>query len=132
MCLLYLRRKSKMMLNCEHALCENCLCTFDNSSKNSKCQYIIEECFFCSSESFNVVLHSFITRSRILSIDDENIRNVIFLNFFKLLQKIFKDDCKIQNLFDLTFKTSSNEWIQILKKKLTNVKRLIVLDMFIR
>ena len=47
--------------------------------------------------------------SKILSIDDNNIRGVVPLKFLRLLQDVIELTLLIQDFFDQVFGTSSNE-----------------------
>ena len=63
----------------------------------------------CSSETLNAHLKFFIAKSRLLFIDEKEIRDVVLLKFLNLLQKCLKFNFHFQKLFDLAFETNFNK-----------------------
>lgn len=108
-CLCCLRRKSKNTLFCEHALCDVCVRIYEDEMFIMKCQYHIDTCLLCHFENRIVRLKSFSVDDRIISIDEEDTRNVIFLEKLIIIQDIMRSKLKLQDLFDIAFDTSVNK-----------------------
>ena len=71
-----------------------------------KFQYQLEKCFLCLSRALKITLKSSTVEIRILSIDDDENRDVVSLKFLRILQNMIEHSCSIQDLFDLTFEIS--------------------------
>ncbi len=105
-CLCCLRRKSKNTLFCEHALCDVCVRIYEDEMSIMKCQYHIDTCLLCHFGNHIVRLKPFSVDDRIISIDEEDTRDVIFLEKLIIIQDIMKPKLKLQDLFDIAFDTS--------------------------
>lgn len=67
-----------------------------------------EKCFLYLSKTLKITLKFSTAEIRILNINDDESRNVMFLKILKILQNMIEHNCSIQNLFDLTFEINSD------------------------
>ena len=58
-----------------------------------------------------------IAKARILSIDDDDIRDVISLKFLSILQNVLENSFRIQNFFDQVFDINSDKLSLCLEKQ---------------
>ncbi len=82
-----------------------------------------------------IKLRSLIVELRLLSIDDNKILEVITIEFMNVLQSILENIWKIQDLFDVAYDISVDEFNDpILGFDLINIRieNLIVLILFLR
>lgn len=107
-CLTCLHRKSKHTLFCEHVICNVCLRIFEQSTSRNY-RFIIRKCTLYCLDTLIVDLKSLTINVRILSIDESDIRDVVFLTFLELLQQIIDSQLRFQDLFNFALKTSSNK-----------------------
>jgi hypothetical protein len=105
-CMWCLRRKSENILICDHAICDTCVRVFQNRLSNVKYRYKLESCLLCLSKALKITMKSLTIEIKILSINDDESRDVMLLKFLSILQDKTELDCSIQNLFDLTFEIS--------------------------
>lgn len=110
-CLHCLRQKPEHVLTCGHSICTTCIQTFGEPLARAEYQYQIDRCLLCGSGTLNIVLHPPTAGFRVLSVDGGGIRGVIPLEFLSLLQEYLGAACKVQDLFDLAFGTSSGGWL---------------------
>ena len=75
--------------------------------------YRLNSCLLCSFEDLEMKLQPLIASPRILSIDDDDVRKIISLEFLKLLQDAIELKCVIQSLFDFAIEISSNKFVNI-------------------
>ena len=114
-CLYCLRRKSKHVLDCEHAICDICLRVFEVCVESFEYHYNIEIYFLCiNKETLMIKVKSSTTSVRILSVDDDEIRDVVSLKFLNLLQNIFDRDLLLQDYFEQTFDINSSTSIDVI------------------
>ncbi len=105
-CLCCLSRKLKNTLFCEHTLCDVCVRIYEDEMFIMKCQYHIDTCLLCHFENRIVRLKSFSVDDRIISIDEENMHDVILLEKLIIIQDIMRLKLKLQDLFDIAFDIS--------------------------
>ena len=130
-CMWCLKRKSENIFTCDHVICDTCVRIFKERLLNIKYQYQLEKCLLCLSEILKITLKSSTAEIRILSINDGESRDVVFLKFLRILQNMIENNCSIQDLFDLAFETSSdiirfNIWLEqftnVLRRRLDNLE----------
>lgn len=109
-CLYCLRRKPENVLTCGHGVCETCIQAFGRVETAAEYRYRIDSCLLCRSGSLRVTLRPPTAGLRILSIDGGGVRGVVPLEHLYLLQNALGPTCKIQELFDLAFGTSSGTY----------------------
>ncbi len=102
-CMWCLRRKSENILICDHAICDTCVRVFENRLSNVKYRYKLESCLLCLSEALKITMKSSTAEIKILSINDDESRDVMSLKFLSILQDMIELDCSIKDFFDLTF-----------------------------
>ena len=112
-CLYCLGRKPEHVLTCGHSLCETCIRTFGWPHAAIEYRYQIECCLLCQSGSLKVTLKPPTAGFRILSVDGGGVRGIVPLEFLVLLQNTIGATCRIQDLFDLAFGTSSGKSFQV-------------------
>jgi len=106
-----LRRKFEYVLSCKYAICNICFQILESNLESQKLYFCVNKCVICSQKIFVVErIKSVTTDFRILSIDDNNIRNIVSLKFFRLLQNIIELAFFIQDFFDQIFDTNSNKY----------------------
>ena len=108
-CLYCLQKKPEYVLTCGHAVCETCIQTFGRVETAAEYIYRLDSCLLCHSGSIRVTLRPPTAGLRVLSIDGGGVRGVVPLEFLSLLQEAVGPTCKIQELFDLAFGTSSGK-----------------------
>ena len=110
-----LRRKSKHVLDCEHAIYDICLRVFEMCVENFEYRYNIEICLLCINRGILMIkVKSSTTSVKILSVDDNEIRDVVSLKFLNLLQDIFDRDLLLQDYFEQTFDINSSTSIDVI------------------
>jgi len=70
--------------------------------------YKLSTCIHCGAGRLIAKMKPSTAGVRILSIDEEGVRDVVSLEFLDLLQKEVRKACSIQNLFDLVIGISSD------------------------
>lgn len=106
-----LRRKFEHVFTCEHAICDVCLKIFEYNLENRDLHFRIFDCLFCLCQDTMIDKIKFaIVDVKILNIDDENVRDVIFLKFLNLFQNVIDFSLFIQEFFDQTFEISFDKW----------------------
>lgn len=105
-CLCCLRRKLKHVYICDHALCDVCVEIYENAVLSQEYCYELSICIHCEADHLIANIKSSTIDVRILSIDEEDVRDVVSLKFLDLLQKEVRETCSIQNLFDLAIDIS--------------------------
>lgn len=111
-CFYCLRRKSEHVFTCEHAICDVCLKIFEYNLEDRDLHFKIFECLFCLNQDTMIDrIKSVIVDSRILSIDEKDVRDVISLKFLNLLQNVIDFSLFIQDLFDQTFEINFDKWL---------------------
>ena len=109
-CLICVRRKLEHVLTCEHAVCDVCLQIFELSVKDQESCFRLIECIVCTQRVFIMKrIKSSTADARILSIDDEDIRDVVSLKFLRLLQNVLGSTLLLHDLFDQAFDISSDK-----------------------
>ena len=108
-CFYCVRRKPEHVLTCGHGICETCIHTFGHAEAAVEYSYRIGACLLCGSGTLRVTLKPSTAGVRLLSIDGGGVRGVIPLEFLVLLQNELGSACKVQDLFDLAFGTSSGK-----------------------
>ena len=111
-CFYCLRRKPEHVLTCGHSICETCIDIFGHAEPTVEYSYHIVACLLCGLGTLRVTLKPSTAGIRLLSIDGGGVRGVIPLEYLVLLQNELGSACKVQELFDLAFGTSSGEPIQ--------------------
>lgn len=91
-CICCIRHSLKWRKSCDHAICDICVRRFDICFSSTKNRYLIKNCIFCDNDSLIVNLKSKIVNIRVLIIDDDETRDIISLEYLRLLEKLL-DDC---------------------------------------
>lgn len=105
-CMWCLKRKSKNVFICDHAMCDICVQVFEKKLIDVKYQYKFENCFLCISRTLKITLKFSTVEMKILNINDNKNRDVMLLKILKILQNMIEHNCSVQNLFDLAFEIS--------------------------
>ena len=85
-CLYCLKRKFEHVFTCDHTICNICLKIFEHNIENKNLHFKIFQCFLCSKQNVVIAKIKFaIVDTKILNINENDIRNVILLKFFNLL-----------------------------------------------
>ena len=115
-CLYCLQKKPEYVLTCDYAVCETCIQIFGRVETVAEYIYRLNNCLLCHSGSIRVTLRPSTAGFRVLSIDEESVREMISLEFLSFLQEAVESTCKIQELFDLTFGISSGKTLLAWRK----------------
>lgn len=96
-----LQKKFEYILNCRHAICNICIQIFKLNIENQKLYFRVNKYTICF-QKISVVkrVKSLTADFRIFSINNSNIRDIVFLNFLRFLQNIIESALFIQDLFD--------------------------------
>lgn len=109
-CFYCIRRKPEYKLSCSHAICENCVQIYDNMICDKTSHYHFSKCILCVHEGiFSARLKLVTAGCRLLSVDEGDVRRVVPLEFFNLLQQMLENGFLLQNFIDEAFGTSSNK-----------------------
>lgn len=84
---------------------------FDSSVENRKFIFNISKYFLCFRDE-NIVtkkIKSTIAKTQLLSINYDNIRDVISLKLLRLLQDLLENSFRIQKIFNQVFEINSNK-----------------------
>jgi hypothetical protein len=107
-CLACLVNKPEHLLACQHMLCETCCVDLGCSTARDPNFYELFHCPICTVTCrFGVRVRPATAGLRVLAIDGGGIRAVIPIQFLHALQKAIGLDIPVQELFDLSFGTSS-------------------------
>jgi hypothetical protein len=83
---------------------------FEKAMTGKELHFELSACILCVNKgTLTARLKPAIAGSRILSIDDGDIRDVVSLEFLRLLQEVLEDNMPLQDLFDQAFETSSDK-----------------------
>ena len=105
-----MRKKPEHVFTCEHAVCDVCLQIFELSVEDQESCFRLIECIVCTQRVFIMKrIKSPTADARILSIDDEDIRDVVLLEFLRLLQNVLESTLSLHDLFDQAFGISSDK-----------------------
>lgn len=105
-CLCCLRWKSEHIYICDHALCNVCIEIYKNAVLNQEYYYKLFICIHCEVDHLIAKIKSSTIDVWILSINEEDVCNIVSLKFLDLLQKEMRKTCLIQNLFNLAINIS--------------------------
>jgi hypothetical protein len=107
-CLFCLRRKPEHVMDCGHAICEACICTFGTPTEGREYYFEHEICILCQTRVyFQARLLPPTCRIRFISIDGGGARGVVPLKYMDALQQALNLSYPIQEHFDFGIGTSS-------------------------
>lgn len=82
---------------------------FETCVQEFEYQYEVKICILCINRGTLITKIKFATTSiRFLSVDEDDIREIVSLEFLALLQDVLNHDLLIQDYFEQVFDTSSN------------------------
>lgn len=100
-CLNCLQKKPEHVLSCRYAICNICLQTLKSNIESQKLYFRVNKYAICSCKISTVERVKSVTADlRILSINSNSTRDVVFLKFLRLLQNVIKSALSIQDLFN--------------------------------
>ena len=110
-CLACLINKPEHLLRCQHLLCEACCIELGRSTTRNPNFYELFHCPICAAPcQFGVRIKPTTAGLRVLAIDGGGIRAVIPIQFLRALEQAIGLGIPVQELFDLSFGTSSGEF----------------------
>ncbi len=134
-CFCCLRRMPENTLSCEHVMCEICVWNIDDETSIFDSQYRIDACMLCRTGKLLMRLRPLTVGLRLLSMNGERTREMIAIEIMNVLQSILRNIWRIQNLFDVAYDISVDEFNDsTLSFLLTDIESesLIMLILFLR
>lgn len=108
-CFACLRRPPEHMMQCRHAICENCVVIFGTTNTRAHYHTILSECPFCSQPVNLTIRHLPSTKRPIVfSLDGGGVRGIIQLGLLRALEK--RLGVPVAQIPDLCTGTSVGKW----------------------
>ena len=112
-CLCCLRRPPEHVLDCGHAVCDNCVLIFGRGLPGADFLFGLDRCLICASSlDFKTKIKPPTAGVRVLAADGGGTRGAVALESLCLLQHLLKG-LAVQDCFDLALGTSSGEWLSL-------------------
>ena len=134
-CFCCIQWMSEITLSCGHIICEICVQNIGDEISAFDSQYQIDTCMLCWMRKLLVKLRFFTVKLWLLNIDGGETLEMIVIEFMNVMQSILENNWRIQNLFNVAYGTSIDEFDNSrLTFALTDMRTggLVILILFLR